>query len=262
MDFNPFDPAFRADPYPVYAQLREGGPVQPSAMNFWPVSSYDDVSFVLKNHALFSSSAMGVGAVGGTIGGTRSIISSDPPDHTHLRNLVNRAFTPRMVAEMEPRIREITRELHRPRRTDRPAWIIVDDLAMPLPVTVIAEILGVEPIAPRRLQALVERDVGNTTGPPSDERTQRHRRVPALLRRRRRRCAAATRRTISSARWSRAGGGRRHADQRRDHLVRHAAADRRQRDDDEPHRQRDAGARRASRQLRKVDRRPGAASRT
>lgn len=57
MDFNPFDPAFRADPYPVYAQLREAGPIQQSAMNFWPVSRYDDVSFVLKNHALFSSSS-------------------------------------------------------------------------------------------------------------------------------------------------------------------------------------------------------------
>ena len=63
--------------------------------------------------------------------------------HTQIRNLVNRAFTPRMVADMEPRIREITREL-----LDRVAPTgetdIVRDLAVPLPVTVIAELLGVD----------------------------------------------------------------------------------------------------------------------
>ncbi len=171
MDFNPFDPAFRADPYPIYAQLREGGPVQQSAMNFWPVSRYDDVSFVLKNHALFSSSAMGVGAVGGQSDGTRSIISSDPPDHTQLRGLVNRAFTPRMVAEMEPRIREITRELlARVAPTGR--MDVVDDLATPLPVTVIAEILGVEPSRREDFKRWSNATIGNTTGAPSEDRTR------------------------------------------------------------------------------------------
>ncbi len=143
MEFNPFDQAFKANPYPVYEELRAHAPVQQTAMGFWAISRYDDVSFVLKNHALFSSAAMGVSAVGGQMGGTRSIISSDPPDHTQLRGLVNRAFTPRMVAEMEPHIREITRELLA-RVTPSGRMDIVDDLAMPLPVTIIAEILGVE----------------------------------------------------------------------------------------------------------------------
>ena len=111
MRFNPFDAAFKADPCAVYAELREHAPALEPNLNFWPISRYDDVNFVLKNHALFSSSAMGVGPMGADGKGTRSIISSDPPDHTLLRGLVNRAFTPRMVAEMEPRIREITREL-------------------------------------------------------------------------------------------------------------------------------------------------------
>lgn len=140
MEFNPFDQAFKANPYPVYEELRAHAPMQQAAMGFWAISRYDDVSFVLKNHALFSSAAMGVG---GQMGGTRSIISSDPPDHTQLRGLVNRAFTPRMVAEMEPRIREITRQLLA-RVAPSGHMDIVDDLAMPLPVTIIAEILGVE----------------------------------------------------------------------------------------------------------------------
>ena len=143
MSFNPFDAAFKADPYAAYAELREQPPALEPNLNFWPISRYDDVSFVLRNHALFSSAAMGVGAMSSGGKGTRSIISSDPPDHTQLRGLVNRAFTPRMVAEMEPRIREITRELLA-RVVPSGRMDIVDDLAMPLPVTIIAEILGVE----------------------------------------------------------------------------------------------------------------------
>jgi cytochrome P450 len=171
MDFNPFDPAFRADPYPVYAELREGPPVQQTAMNLWAISRYDDVSFVLKNHALFSSSAMGVGAVGGRADGTRSIISSDPPDHTQLRGLVNRAFTPRMVAEMEPRVREIARELI---SSVAPSgrMDIVEDLATPLPVRIIAEILGVEPSRREDFKRWSNATIGNTAGPPDGERAR------------------------------------------------------------------------------------------
>ncbi len=76
--------------------------------------------------------------------GSRTIINTDPPDHTYLRNLINRAFTPRMVAEMEPRIREITRGLL-DKVIETGEMDLVRDLAIPLPVTVIAELLGVEP---------------------------------------------------------------------------------------------------------------------
>ncbi len=143
MSFNPFEPAFKADPYAVYAELRDHAPAPEPNLNFWPISRYDDVSYVLKNAALFSSAAMGVGPLGADGKGTRSIISSDPPDHTQLRGLVNRAFTPRMVAGMEPRIRQITCDLLA-RVAPSGRMDVVDDLAMPLPVTIIAEILGVE----------------------------------------------------------------------------------------------------------------------
>jgi cytochrome P450 len=139
VEFNPFSPEFQADPYPTYARLREEAPVlQAGAM--WAVSRYDDVSYVLKNPQLFSSAGMsgGIDSLG-----ARTIITTDPPDHTYLRNMVNRAFTPRMVAEMEPRIREITRELLAAAAA-KGEMDLVEALAIPLPVTVIAEILGVE----------------------------------------------------------------------------------------------------------------------
>jgi cytochrome P450 len=142
MDFNPLSPEFRADPYPTWAALRAEDPVHViDAMSTCVVTRYDDVVHVLKNPSLFSSSAIGMNVRGRE---TRTVINTDPPLHTDLRGLVNRAFTPRMVADMEPRIREITAGLldaiAATGETD-----IVRDLAVPLPVTVIAELLGVDP---------------------------------------------------------------------------------------------------------------------
>ncbi len=169
MDFNPFGPAFKADPYPVYAELREHAPALSTSLNIWPISRYDDVSFVLRNHALFSSAAMGLGPLAAAGMGGRSIISSDPPDHTQLRNLVNRAFTPRMVAGLEPRIREITRDLIA--RVAPSGWMdLVDDLATPLPVTVIAEILGVETERQEDFKRWSNATIGSTGGPPAEDR--------------------------------------------------------------------------------------------
>jgi len=145
--FNPFSAEFKADPYAVYAELRRDRPVaRTEPVGFYAVSRYDDVSFVLKNPQLFSSAAMGAATMlGGGQGMMRSatVISSDPPDHTRLRSLVNRAFTPKMVAEMEPRIRELTAELL-DKVTSNGEMDLTNDLAIPLPVIVIAEILGVE----------------------------------------------------------------------------------------------------------------------
>lgn len=144
--FNPFSPEFKADPYPVYAELREQGVVRSEPMGLYAVSRYDDVSFVLKNPRLFSSAAMGAATMMG--GGQEAmraptVINSDPPDHARLRNLVNRAFTPRMVADMEPRIRELTVGLLE-RVVKAGNLDLANDLAIPLPVMVIAEILGIE----------------------------------------------------------------------------------------------------------------------
>jgi cytochrome P450 len=143
IDFNPFSPEVREDPYPTYAELRKHYPVY-NVGPFAVISRYEDVLHVMKDPRLFSSAGMGEPLVAGRP--TQTVVNADPPDHTRLRNLVNRAFTSRMVASLEPRISEITTQLlDAVGAADEPETDIIRDLAVPLPVIVIAEILGVEP---------------------------------------------------------------------------------------------------------------------
>ncbi len=173
VEFNPFSADFTRDPYAVYAQLRAEAPVLQTPLQFWAVSRYDDVVHVLKNPQLFSS--QGMGNVGGPNSAmSRTIINTDPPDHTYLRNLVNKAFTPRMVAEMEPRIREIARDFIG-RVSASGEMELVHDLAVPLPVTVIAEILGVESERREDFKRWSNAFVGNATVTASPESTQKDR---------------------------------------------------------------------------------------
>jgi cytochrome P450 len=133
----------KADPYPYYAELRREAPVfQIEGFGAYAVSRYEDVSYVLMHPEVFSS--IGMGQVSIRERTTRMLIGVDPPEHTRMRSLVNRSFTPRMVADLEPRIREVTSELV-DRIAERGEMDLIDDLAMPLPVTIIAEILGVDP---------------------------------------------------------------------------------------------------------------------
>ena len=177
MHFDPFSEEHRADPYPRYAELRRRAPVhRVEKTGAYAVSRYVDVAFVLRHPELFSSSAMqtmmtsgftaGIGASGMGISGeaaarlaelvrtfplnlaemlgARSLIAADPPVHGPMRNLVNRGFTPRRIAELEPRIREIARASLDAIR-EKGELDLVADFTVPLPVTVIAELLGVEP---------------------------------------------------------------------------------------------------------------------
>jgi cytochrome P450 len=161
--FNPSSAEFRADPYPSYAWLRREAPVYHSEDAGWYVlSRYTDVSAALRNHELFSS-AQGIGDGRES---TRMMISTDPPDHTLLRSLVNKGFTPRMIAALEPRIREITTSLLDAALTDG-RFDITRDLAIPLPVTVIAELLGVEPERREDFKRWSNAFVG--TGPDGDD---------------------------------------------------------------------------------------------
>ncbi|MEO8458341.1 MAG: cytochrome P450 [Chloroflexota bacterium] len=144
IDYNPFAPEIRQNPYPHYARLRRESPVlKLDPMGFWIVTRHEDVQTVLKSPQLFSSEAM-AGPQGHESGYIPSIITMDPPVHGRYRSLVSRAFTPKMIAELEPRIREITRELTaNAGRTSE--FDVIGEVALPLPVRVIAEMLGVEP---------------------------------------------------------------------------------------------------------------------
>ena len=150
-------PSVRADPYPYYANLRREAPVQRlDPFGLWAISRYDEVLHVVKHPEIFSSSAMRTLAMGGIsmaagsgqmleaaeLAQSDTLIAADPPRHTRLRNLVNRAFTPRRIAALEPRMREIAAEALDP-CIERGDLELVRDLSTPLPVRVIAELLGV-----------------------------------------------------------------------------------------------------------------------
>ena len=135
-----YDPAFLADPYPAYARLRAEDPVHQVATGAWLLSRYDDVTRVLRDHDRFSSSPMNMGAPG-----FKFLIGSDPPDHTRLRRLVNKPFHPAAIAQLEPRIRAICTEMvdDLVAANERGEADLIEHVGYPLPVIVIAELLGI-----------------------------------------------------------------------------------------------------------------------
>ncbi|MDA1062134.1 MAG: cytochrome P450, partial [Chloroflexi bacterium] len=158
--FNPFLPSYLEDPYPAYARLRAQEPVHFSAaLQAWVLTGYEDCERVLRDAAAFSSSPLvATGQMAKLLqqqrrefplGTVPTVLNSDPPVHTRLRGLVNRAFTPRTIEELRPRIEEVADEL----LADVPAggsFDVARGLAQPLPIIVIAELLGV-PAADREL---------------------------------------------------------------------------------------------------------------
>lgn len=146
--FNPWDEAFRANPYPYYKPLMEGPPrllnvFVPMAL----VARYADCSAVLRDHEHFSSVPPRTPLIEERIsvfGEAPRVVFSDPPVHTRLRRLVSRAFTPRRIRELEPKIREFTNSLL-DRAAARGGLDVMADLANPLPVMVISHMLGVPP---------------------------------------------------------------------------------------------------------------------
>ncbi|MDB5352861.1 MAG: cytochrome [Planctomycetota bacterium] len=147
-----FGPEMLADPYPVYHTLRAADPVLwVPTLDAWVVTSYEAVSAGLRDARLSSQRFDRIrGRAESKLPGTtvdpsmRSMIHMDPPDHSRLRSLVVKAFTPRVVDAMEGRIQGMIdgflSGITCPGRMD-----VMDVLAYPLPVTVIAEMLGVSP---------------------------------------------------------------------------------------------------------------------
>src|SRR5713226_6955949 len=134
---------FREDPYPLYRYLHAAAPVQWSdVLDAWTLARYADVVESLTDPRFSADRALEVDE-GFTI--AKSMLVSDPPDHTRLRALVQKAFTPRMVEQLRPRIGSIVRELIDRIATRGGPFDIIADLAYPLPVVVIAELLGVPP---------------------------------------------------------------------------------------------------------------------
>ena len=127
-----FTDEVRRNPYPLYAQMRSASPVfQAPDSGLWMVFDYDGARRVLNDHDTFSSRT-----------GPDWLIFHDPPRHTKLRALISQAFTPRSVANLEPRIRELSRELL-DRAAGRGEIDLAADFSTPLPMRVIAEMIGV-----------------------------------------------------------------------------------------------------------------------
>jgi len=144
--FNPLMPEFHSNPYPFYRALREEDPVHQSPLGFWVCTRYDDAVMILRDPR-FGREGMAkrmearLGLTQDT-SRARDMLFQDPPDHTRLRALVSRAFTPRVVEVMRPHIQEIVDGLL-DRVEGARAMDVIEDLAYPLPVTVICEMLGV-----------------------------------------------------------------------------------------------------------------------
>jgi cytochrome P450 len=152
--FDPLDPAQRADPYPTYALLRRERPVfYAPQYDLWVVTRYEDVLRVLKEDETFSSRIALHSTPHEPAPEVRRvldqgwpempiIVESDPPLHTRIRRPISRAFTPRRVAEMEPRIRALAQTLLDAFAAEGEADV-VDRFAWPLPLRVIGELVGV-----------------------------------------------------------------------------------------------------------------------
>jgi cytochrome P450 len=148
-----FTPQFFADPYPLYARLREASAVQYDQRLGWMVTRYDDIRALLKggllSRAQFEAQRL-VGLSAEVCLAARPVMDGlnlemmrrDPPAHTRLRGLVNKAFTMRVVEQLRPHIQQIIDELLD--AVDDAAYIdVIGDFAYPLPASVIMEMLGV-----------------------------------------------------------------------------------------------------------------------
>jgi len=159
LKYDLFSPNFKANPYPTYAALRDHAPRHCRAAvdgkaALWFITRYDDVAALLRDHKRF------VKNVTNTLSPAQQahlpptppllrllgnhMLNLDPPDHTRLRALVNKAFTAQIVTQLHTRIQQVADELldrvHRQGAMD-----LIEDFAFPLPMIVIAELLGIPP---------------------------------------------------------------------------------------------------------------------
>lgn len=151
--FDSSDADFRRDPYPRYAELRES-PSLPRYDGFWVLTRHADVQAVLRDHRMSSHPRhAGIDMAGARnaraaalplLGGANIelMLVADAPDHTRLRRLATKAFTPRAVEQLRPRIEEIVNGVLDD-ALERGSFDVMHDIAEPLPVMVICDLLGV-----------------------------------------------------------------------------------------------------------------------
>ena len=145
--YNPFEPGFIEDPYSRYAAMRDADPVHHSPLEFWGIFRYEDIARFLRDPSLSVEDrnatptpldAMAAEVLGDRADrGSRSMLSRDPPDHTRLRKLVTKAFTPRVIEDLRPRIQALVDGMLDDAER-RGAMDLIADFAFPLPFAVIS----------------------------------------------------------------------------------------------------------------------------
>jgi len=149
--YNLFTPNFKTDPFPTYAAMRADTPIYahiaPNGDRIWYVTRYEDATAVFQNTKNFCKDPRNAGVKHGRRTQMNRLINenmlfSDGADHTRLRALVNKAFTPRLIAAMEPSIQQLADRLLDAIPTDAP-FDLIADYALPIPVIVICDLLGV-----------------------------------------------------------------------------------------------------------------------
>ena len=146
---NPFTPEFRDDPHPPLRRLRERDPVNETPVGLWRLTRYADVSRLLHDVPAGVRTTDGeLPGVDESLGGQRLfMLQQDPPTHTRLRRLVSGAFTPRAIATLRPNVQQIV-DACLDRVAERGEMDVIADLGLPVPSTVICEMIGV-PVADR-----------------------------------------------------------------------------------------------------------------
>jgi cytochrome P450 len=156
--FDPFDPRWSSDPFPLYAELREHSPIHRNEMGFWVLARHADCLAVLRDHRRASSEGMNMDEGGAParirrpitgenpeaagLVALRPFLFRDPPDHTRLRGLVAKAFTPKVVLSLRDRTQQVVDELL-DAAMDADDVDLLAEFAYPLPVRVICDLLGV-----------------------------------------------------------------------------------------------------------------------
>ena len=162
--FDPFAPGFTDDPYPQYAVMRAKAPVYAHPFGFWLLTGYDEVSWLLRAGLSVEDDNLAADSMlrqmrAELFGGAESpraalsMLDRDPPDHTRLRRLVSKAFTPRAIQALRPRITELVDGML-DAMAEQAQVDLIDALAFPLPFRVIAEMLGSPPADHERIRQL------------------------------------------------------------------------------------------------------------
>lgn len=143
MEYDPYSYEIDEDPYPVYRWMRDEAPAYYNErLDFWAITRFDDCHDALVDHDTYSSAHGTVLELMHEIEDSPLIIFMDPPRQTRIRNLVSKAFTPRRIAELQPRIREIAAGWLDPIR-ERGGGDVVEEFTAKLPMDVISTLLGI-----------------------------------------------------------------------------------------------------------------------